>query len=219
MRLWNSNMFRPIRVARILAFLVLSSAICYATAIVSTTGSFTADDDQVFFNFSLLAPTTVTMQTWSFAGGTNATGQVIAPGGFFPVLSLFDATGSQPLLASDTGGTAPSNCGVRNIDPVTGFCLDSYLSLSLAAGSYSLYLTQFDNLPIGPDLSNGFLQQGNGNFTGGPFFLNAGTGFQRTGNWAVDITTAAAPAVPEPSTAAVTIFGLSIFTLISALRR
>jgi len=184
-----------------------------ANTILSTTGTFAVDDAEQSFNFTLASAATVTMRTWSFGGGTNANGSVITTGGFAPVLSLFNASGSQPLLAFDTGGTAPLACGPRNIDPVTGFCLDAYLNDFLSAGSYILVLTQFDNTPNGPNLSDGFFEQGNGNFTGGPFFLNAGTGFQRTGDWAVDITTA-----PEPSTAALLIPILTLFVIAHAVR-
>jgi hypothetical protein len=212
-------MLYSIRVIGPVIAAVISCGVARANVIVSTTGSFTHDDDQVSFNFSLLMPETVTMRTWSFGGGTNANGQLIAPGGFAPVLSLFNAAAPQSLLATDLGGTAPSNCGARNIDPVTGFCLDAYLNESLAAGSYFLYLTEFDNTPNGPTLANGCLEQGKGNFTGGPFFLNAGAGFQRTGDWAVDITTPTGTTVPEPSSAALAISVLSILTLLFSSRK
>ena len=197
---------------------MLSCGLASANVMFSTVGTFTHDDDQVFFSISLVAPEIVTMRTWSFAGGTNAMGQVIPAGGFAPVLSLFNASAPQDLIAFDTGGTAPSGCVTRNIDPVTGFCLDAFLQESLPAGSYRLYLTEFDNTPNGPTLADGFFEQGNGNFTGGPFFLNAGAGFQRTGEWAVDVTTPGTT-VPEPSSAALAISVLSILTLWSCSRK
>jgi len=89
----------------------------------------------------------------------------------------------------------------------------------LGVGSYILALTEFDNTPIGPTLADGFVQQGTGNFTGGPFFLNAGVGFQRNGNWAVDITNTAPAAIPEPSTVAQIALGLSTFALAVARRK
>lgn len=186
------------------------------TVISSTTGAFVQDDDQQTFAFTLAGPATVTMRTWSFAGGTNANGQSISAGGFAPVLSLFDGSGL--LLGFDTGGVAPSGCGSRNIDPATGFCLDAYLNESLATGSYTLVLTELDNTPNGPTLADGFLEQGNGNFTGGPFLLNAGPGFQRTGDWAVDITSASLTPVPEPSAAPAAAF-LSLVLIACFLRK
>jgi hypothetical protein len=187
----------------LLGILMLSSP-ASADIIYSNTGSFIQDDDSVLINFSLAVDSLVTLQTWSFAGGTNANSQVIAPGGFAPVLSLFQGTGpSATLLLSDSGGTAPNSCGPRGIDAATGFCLDAYLNGILSAGDYIAVLTEYDNTPNGTTLGDGFFQDGQGNFTGGPFWLNAGTGFQRDAAWAVDITsTPTAPfgPVPEPST-------------------
>ena len=40
----------------------------------SFTGSFAVDNDVQLFNFSVTAPSTVTLRTWSYAGGTNAAG-------------------------------------------------------------------------------------------------------------------------------------------------
>src|SRR5271167_5225019 len=73
----------------------------------SFTGTFTQDDQLELFQFT--APSaSVTLRTWSYAGGTNAAGNVIAAGGFDTVLSLFDATGglmaSSPLIANNDDG-------------------------------------------------------------------------------------------------------------------
>ena len=124
------DMLPRIRVIGPAVFADLFCSVAPANVIASTTGSF-IHDDEVSFDFSLLTPETVTMRT-SFAGGPNANGQLIAPGGFAPVFSLFDAAAPQDLLATDFGGTAPSACGARNIDPVLGFCLDAYLNENLA---------------------------------------------------------------------------------------
>ncbi len=149
-------------------------------------------------DFSLASTTDITLQTWSFGGGTNARGQVISAGGFALVISLFDSSGN--LLALDDGGVAPGACGPRKIDPATGFCLDAYFNGVLPAGVYTAVLTEWDNTPNGPTLGDGFVEQGNGNFTGGPFLLNAGQGFQRTGDWALDVPgLAPLTSVPEPS--------------------
>ena len=48
---------------------------------------------------SLRLPRPVTLlRTWGYAGGTNINGSLISPGGFDPILSVFDATGG--LLSS-----------------------------------------------------------------------------------------------------------------------
>jgi len=175
-----------------------------ADVLYSNTGIFATDDAGQVIAFSLAAPSIVTLRTWSFAGGTNASSEVIAAGGFAPVLSLFQGTGgSAALLLFDFGGTTPNNCGPRGIDASnTGFCLDAYLSGSFSPGAYFAVLTEDDNTPNGPTFGDGFVEDGMGNFTSGPsgpFWLNSGTGFQRNGSWAVDITTAPLTAVPEPS--------------------
>jgi hypothetical protein len=186
--------------ASLLGILTLASP-ASADIMYSNSGTFSADDARQVIGFSLAVQSIVTLETWSFAGGTNANTQAIAAGGFSPVLSLFQGTGvSATLLTSDSGGTAPNNCGPRSLDASTGFCLDAYLSGSFSAGAYFAVLTEYDNTPNGPTYGDGFLEDGMGNFTGGPFFLNAGPGFQRSGSWAVDITsTGRVTAMPEPS--------------------
>ncbi len=73
----------------------------------SFTGTFSQDDQLELFQFT--APSAlVTLETWSYAGGTNANGAVIPAGGFDPHISLFDATGgfgaSSLLVASNNDG-------------------------------------------------------------------------------------------------------------------
>jgi hypothetical protein len=184
-------------------------------ALIVTQGSVAADfsfagklmDDEAiqFFQFQLNTQKSVVLQTLSFAGGVNQAGNVIANDGFAPILSLFDGSGS--LVAADSGGVAPGGCGARNIDAQTGFCWDAYLNPNLNAGHYLLALTETDNSANGPFLTNGFHEQGNGNFTGpiylgqpGSFILP--TGEARTGNWAVDIlgvNSASTVTTPEPA--------------------
>src|SRR5579875_468354 len=149
------------RLARI--FLLTLSFTLANAAVVSYTGTFTGDGDVQLFNFQLTAPATVTAQTWSFAGGINAAGTVIAPGGFSPHIWLFDSSGI--LLQADSpespDHTAPSDCGPRAIDPSTGFCWDAYLNVPLTAGSYTLALTQDGNVLVdGFSLASGFTEQG-----------------------------------------------------------
>lgn len=157
------------------------------------------DDDVVLIPFSVASTSTVTIQTTSFAVG-----------GFEPVLALYDGSGNLLLLDS-TGGTVPSNCGSRAIDPVSGFCLDAFIQGSLNPDNYTIALTEWDNIPNGPTLADGFPQTGNGNFTGPEFLGSPGSfilfdGTQRGSNWALDVN--GVPSVPEPGTAALVMFGL-----------
>jgi hypothetical protein len=153
---------------------------------MSLSGTFDSDDIEQAFNFTLTgAPALI--ETTSYAKG-----------GFDPVLSVFGAAGN--LLAMNDNGT----CSQVAVDPATGACLDSYLPLHLPAGSYLLVLTEYDNLPNGPFLADGFSEAGNGNFTGNLFgspgesFIDF-TGSQRTDEWALDFTGGSdVSEVPEP---------------------
>lgn len=170
----------------------------------SFTGNFVMDDDLRVFNFELLSTSTVTIRTYGYAGGTNAASQVIAGGGFDPVLSLFGGTTpSSPLLISNQDG----GCALVGTDTGTGDCWDAYIEWSnLGPGSYSFVLSQYDNLPGGA-LGDPFSQAGNGNFTSAAFggfagpFVDAHPA-QRTSFYAVDITgvdSAYDASVPEPA--------------------
>ena len=46
----------------------------------------------------------VTLRTWSYAGGTNAQGQVIANGSFDPVVSLFNSSTRAFISYNDDSG-------------------------------------------------------------------------------------------------------------------
>jgi hypothetical protein len=161
-----------------MCLLLWSTAACWATASISWVGVFTEDNQMFLASFTLPSEGEVTIQSWGFAGGVNAVSQTIPPGGFATALALFEDSGSQDLIASDTlGGTPPSDCGPRNQD--SGECLDAYLQLTLSPGAYFFVLTQQGNTPAGGTFGDGF--------TGYGSFLDPFTGAERTGNWAVDL--------------------------------
>jgi PEP-CTERM motif len=160
-------------------------------------GTFTQDDNVRTFSFANQANSSVTIETFSYAGGTDPTGRVVAAGGFDTVFGLFDATGALLQIGDD---------GATRTDPVTGAAFDALVTLTLAPGTYFIALAEYDNYPIGPQFSNGFLEAGKGNFTS-LYGCSAGkfcdiNGFSRTGNFDVAISGAAIAAVPEPSTTA-----------------
>lgn len=151
----------------------------------SYTGAFSQDSDQRAFFFSLSAAGTVTLRTFSYAGGMNAAGATIPQGGFDPTISVFDSTGN--LIAYNRDG----GCANVATDSVTGFCWDSWLQIQLPAGNYTAILTESENLPNGPTLADSFVYAGQGNFTAAPgsgapgfwdFFPN-----KRTSAYALDI--------------------------------
>lgn len=187
----------------------LSLFVANAASALPTNYSFTgnlANDDQVqFFNFSVAAPSTVTLRTWSYAGGVNAAGQAIAAGGFDPILALFNSLGVR-INQNDDGDANVA------ADPVTGAHYDTYLSSVLDAGSYTVSVSQYANF-AGANLSDAFPGSG----TSG--FVDA-TGHARTSAWAFDILgveSAQQNAVPEPSVLA--LLGLGLFGFAAARRR
>jgi len=191
---------------------LLLSAAAAPAATISFSSSFGADDDVAIFAFSLAAPGTVTLRTFSYAGGVNGAGATISAGGFDPVVSLYDSAGLFIDLNDDGLGLP--------VDAVTGQAYDAELMIALAAGSYQVALTQFDNLPLG-DLLDGFFFTGDPAFTA--FFGCSNgmfcddTGADRSSSYALDISGVDAPAgqIPEPST--LLLLGSALSTI--ALRR
>jgi len=175
-------------------------------------GSFTEDDNVLQYLFTISAPATVTLESFSYGGN----GTTVDPGGFAPVLSLFGpvTSGDPNLINFDDGGTAPGGCGARLVDPTTHLCLDADLTEALTIpGTYLVTLSENDNTPNGPDLLSGFNEAGNGNFTGinqgfpGESFLDP-LGNQRTPNYDFTITGVdSATQLPEPSTVSLLIAG------------
>ena len=193
-------------------FLLVTSAVALlvspATAAnFSFTGAFGADDDVQLFNFSVGAVSTVTLLTYSYAGGTMADGTVVAAGGFDPILALFDGAGL--FIDNNDDGSFPD----VGVDPVTGDTYDTYFQSTLNPGNYTVAVSQFDNFflgGIGDPISLGFSEVGNPTFTGdiwgtpGSMFIDV-NGDQRTNQWAFDILNVGTASqtgnpVPEPGT-------------------
>jgi hypothetical protein len=196
----------------------------FASSTFTFSGSFTQDDNLLLYQFTISAPTTVTLESFSYGGN----GSTVNPGGFAPVLSLFGpvTSGDPNLINFDDGGTAPGGCGARLIDPTTNLCLDADLTEALTiTGTYLVALTENDNTPNGPDFLAGFNEAGNGNFTGtnegfpGESFLDP-LGNQRTPNYDFTITGAdSATELPEPSTMSLLIAGAGLLAGLRARRR
>jgi hypothetical protein len=182
-------------------------------------GTFLTDDQVQLIDFTLTSAETVTFQTWGYGGGTNAAGTVIPPGGFESLLTWFEPDGSY------INNSASCGAGHSYQDA----CLDAYGQIPLTTGTYTLALTQsgnFANCAAGfpGDLSCGFSQQGNGNYTPGTTGDPGCTAFcgtfgtQENGNWAVDIldvSSASVPgATPEPATLLLAGCGLAVIGLV-----
>lgn len=167
-------------------------------AVFSFEGNFASDDDIQLFNFVVGASSSVTLRTFSYAGGTNGEGELVLGGGFDPILALFDSNGA--LVSrndDDETGSAPA-------DASTGREFDTLLTATLAAGTYTVAVTQYDNLAAGLSLASGFDRSGEGNFTAAfgcsqGFFCDV-TGSNRNSSWAFDITGVAAASLPGVGT-------------------
>ncbi|MGZ8346659.1 MAG: DVUA0089 family protein, partial [Allosphingosinicella sp.] len=129
-------------------------------------GTLITANDVLTFEFTINSDRTVTLRSYSYAGGTNAAGEVIPAGGFDPILALFNAAGALIGQNDDGGSNVPA-------DPVTGSRYDVFLQVPLTAGSYRVTVTAFSNFANGPNLSDGF--EGDGNFN------------QRSSNFAFDV--------------------------------
>jgi len=157
-------------------------------------GTFTSDDQVAKFNITATTDETVTIETYSYAGGTVGS-TVIPAGGFAPTAFLFDNVGDVETLNSGT-------CGQVGTDPITGNCDDLYFQDVLTPGTYTLALAVYNNTPVDTSVADGFVEDGNPGFTcaeagtSGNFCdLTTAFGTSRTGNYAISITTAP---VPEP---------------------
>ncbi len=164
---------------------------------VTYSGTLTGDDQVQEYTWTVTHNAEVFLSTDSYGGGIS-NGVLVPSGGFVPVISLFNSMGT--LIASD-GGDGTCQAGMKS-DGATGLCDDAYISTYLNKGSYIVALSEFFNVPVGPNLSNGFLMQGQGNFTGstcgttGDFYeTDVAPCVQRTGNFSLTLT-----AAPEPAT-------------------
>lgn len=187
-----------ILIALAAAILGLSSAPAMA-ADFSFVGTLPTANTPLLFNFSVGSSSTVTLRTYSYAGGTNAAGTVIARGGFDPILALFDSTGALINQNDDGGSLVPA-------DSVTGAHYDTYLQSLLAPGNYTVSVMAYSNFAVGPNLSNGFTNTGS--------FVDF-TGNQRDSHWAFDILNVGAAtlvrgAVPEPATWMMMLVGFGV---------
>lgn len=177
----------------------LAASLPSAAASLSFTGNLAQDDSVALLGFTVAAPGSVVLRSFSYAGGVNGAGAAIVAGGFDPTIALFAADGLLVLTQDDA---TPECDGVAN-DPVTNDCFDFNIVTELAAGNYLVAVTQFDNAALGPDLAAGFSQSG-ASFTA-VFGCVAGqfcdvSAESRTSFWAVDVSGASVQAaVPAPA--------------------
>ena len=96
------------RFAGILGSVLTLAALAQPANATSYVGTFANPGDVALINFSVagLNPATVTFQTFSYAGGTNGAGNLIASGGFDPVVTIYTRPAGDYVAWNDDGGDA-----------------------------------------------------------------------------------------------------------------
>jgi hypothetical protein len=196
----GSSEYRLSRLIHCLALLLLAVAPGRA-GIFLFQGVFTADNQVALFSFTASASEVVTIQTYSYGGGT-VDSTTIPSGGFAPAAFLFDNMGDVFPLTSGT-------CSQVAQDPVTGNCDDLFFQDTFGPGTFTLALAVYDNRPVDTAVADGFIQDGNPGFTcqeagtSGNFCDVTALGQSRTGNYAISISgadSASQLGAPEPGT-------------------
>jgi hypothetical protein len=195
-----------------------SGASCTITAAgVFATGTFATPEDVFLETFTLVGNTAVTVQTYGFGGGTNAAGTVTPSGGFDSLVALFSgpptsasilmsgglSIASDPATTQFFAGCPPAGTVAIGTELICG---DNKLPATLAAGTYTLLLSDADYQPFAfnPGDTSPFdltSPSSYGDLTGGVFQTcnDHGVCITPNGNFAVDLLLASSP-VPEPGT-------------------
>ena len=197
-----ANNYTPLILARAMLAGTLANCPGIASAAVIQ-GTLATDDAIQTYSLTLAQPSSVSLFTDSYGGGTNLDGTMTLAGGFLPVITLFSPT--ELFVATNSGGD-PFPPGA--VDPSTGVAGDATLTASdLAAGNYTFAVSEYYNFTNG-NFADGFAESGQGNFTG-PACGVASESFlqvnltpcpQRTDAFTVNVVVSA---VPEPATAGV----------------
>jgi hypothetical protein len=225
---------RRAAVLKILALSVLP--VIASGSSVSFTGTLATPESVFETTFTVPSSDTVAFETWGFGGGTNAGGQVIPSGGFDPLIALFsgpvttatiDVDGSGNPLADADNLLNPPWSYVGNCPPAgtvaigsDNDCGDDFMQVVLAAGTYTLVLTDANYIP-NAIYDNGALSEGFTDLTAGVFQTCdpvSNACITTNGNYAVDITSTSV-LTPEPGALWLTAFGVAALCGLKQLRK
>lgn len=218
-------------VLAVLALLSLPVHLCGTS--LSFTGALATPEDTFIQTVTIGASQNIEIQTWGFGGGTNAANAAIPAGGFDPFVGLFQGTGPTALFLDGTADNLsnytgePSACppaGLVTIGSVAGQCGDVNLQFTgLAAGTYTVLLSDANYLPQALFETTGFLGDGFTDLTAGVFqtCYDESDCNTDTANWALDVTTSGGtpPSTPEPASFVLTGLGLVIVSRLASRRR
>ncbi len=210
---------------RLLGLLALAASSLFADSL-SFTGTLDSPESAFDATFTLTAADTLTFRTWGFGGGTNAAGQVIAAGGFDPLIALFNGPGPAAAIVTDGSGNPLADADnllnapwsfVGNCPPagtvaigVDNDCGDDYLQVGLSAGTYTLLLSDANYVPTAV-YDNGTFSEGFTDLTGGSFQTCdpvANACITPDGNYAVDIVSTGADLTTTPEPGALSLLGI-----------
>lgn len=213
------SVFLPSSSSRATVISCGSGASCVTTAAgVSATGVFAATQDVFVEQLTLAASAAVMVQTYGFGGGPNAAGAVIPSGGFDSLVALFSGpptsasilmSGGNPIASSPATTQFFPGCPPAGTAPVVSesICGDNKLSANLAAGSYTLLLSDARYIPLavspGDPTPQDLTSAGSyADFTAGVFQTcnERGECIITNGDFAVDLLFATSGAIPEPGT-------------------
>jgi len=207
----------------ILCLVFASLAASARAGTISLTGILSTPEDTEETTITLATAGLVTLQTYGFGGGTNAEGDVFAPGGTDPFLGIFSGTGDSASIVTDGfGNPYGTSLDLSNYESFTGCppagaetiggspqCGDVDISVELGAGTYTVLLSDGQYIPNAV-FDNGTLGEGFSDFTGGAFCnidINGVGCPNGTGAYALDINTPGS-STPEPGSILLTGLGL-----------
>jgi hypothetical protein len=189
MGIWGrSNVKNSIRLSLVAIGLMLSLAICRPASALDFdfAGTMANHNDRLLFSFTTASATTVTLFSSSWDDG-----------GFDPMLGLWSSSGSLIHFQDDgdnIGSTLSNGVSYTHGD------WDSYYSAAVAAGTYTVSLTAFDNFNLGSNLSDGFAFDGQAPIPIPLWNQTPPRNGVRTGDYVFHVLDAtAASAVPEPT--------------------